>query len=41
MNTKIIKIDEENIDEELIKQAGQIIKDGGLVAFPTDSEEML
>ena len=37
MNTKIIKIDEENIDEELIKQAGQIIKDGGLVAFPTET----
>ena len=37
MNTRIIKIDEENIDEELIKQAGQIIKDGGLVAFPTET----
>ncbi len=37
MDTKIIKIDEENIDEALISQAGKIIKNGGLVAFPTET----
>jgi len=37
MKTQIIKIDEENIDEALIKKAGQIIAQGGLVAFPTET----
>ena len=37
MDTKIIKIDEENIDEALISKAGKIIKNGGLVAFPTET----
>ncbi len=37
MNTKTVKIDEENIDSELIKEAGEIIKRGGLVAFPTET----
>lgn len=37
MDTRIIKIDEENIDEELIAAAGDIIKAGGLVAFPTET----
>lgn len=37
MNTKIIVIDEENIDKELLEEAGQIIKAGGLVAFPTET----
>ena len=37
MDTKIIKIDEENIDEALISKAGEIIKNGGLVAFPTET----
>lgn len=37
MNTRIITIDENNIDEELLKEAGDIIKRGGLVAFPTET----
>lgn len=37
MNTKIIEINEENIDSDLIKEAGEIIKAGGLVAFPTET----
>jgi len=37
MDTKIIAIDENNIDLELLKEAGDIIKAGGLVAFPTET----
>lgn len=37
MDTKIIAIDENNIDIELLKEAGEIIKAGGLVAFPTET----
>lgn len=37
MDTKIIKIDEEKIDGEALKNAGEIIKNGGLVAFPTET----
>ncbi len=37
MDTEIIKIDEENIDIGLINKAGQIIRAGGLVAFPTET----
>lgn len=37
MKTKIITIDENNINEELIEQAGAVLKRGGLVAFPTET----
>ncbi len=37
MRTKIITINEENIDINLIKEAGKIIRDGELVAFPTET----
>ena len=37
MITKTVKIDENNIDLSLIKEAGEIIKSGGLVAFPTET----
>lgn len=37
MYTEIVEINEENIDADAIKRAGQIIKDGGLVAFPTET----
>ena len=37
MNTKIVSITEDNIDPSLIKEAGEIIKRGGLVAFPTET----
>jgi len=35
--TKIIKIDPVSPDERALKLAGDIIKDGGLVAFPTET----
>ena len=37
MDTKIIRMDEENIDMQTVKMAGNIIKSGGLVAFPTET----
>lgn len=37
MKTIEITIDENNIDDELIMQAGKVIKTGGLVAFPTET----
>lgn len=35
--TKIMKLDAADIDQSLIQQAGQIIRNGGLVAFPTET----
>ena len=37
MNTKVVRIDEQHIDDELIGEAGRIIREGGLVAFPTET----
>ncbi|MBN2395093.1 MAG: threonylcarbamoyl-AMP synthase [Candidatus Atribacteria bacterium] len=37
MNTKIIKIDPKNIDMGILKEAGQMIREGKLVAFPTET----
>lgn len=40
METQVVVIDENNIDEkakEALKKAGQILLDGGLVAFPTET----
>ncbi len=40
MNTELYKIDEHNIDasaKEILEKAGRIIKEGGLVAFPTET----
>lgn len=37
METKIIRMDEEHIDEQAIEEAGSIIRRGGLVAFPTET----
>lgn len=37
MNTMIKKIDKTNIEKEAIRQAGDIIQQGGLVAFPTET----
>ena len=37
MKTKIIKIDENNIDYEAVQEAGLILQQGGLVAFPTET----
>lgn len=37
METKVIKIDENNIDAELAGKAGEVLKGGGLCAFPTET----
>ena len=37
MNTEIVKVDAANIDETVIEKAADIIKNGGLVAFPTET----
>ncbi|MEG2230452.1 MAG: L-threonylcarbamoyladenylate synthase [Lachnospiraceae bacterium] len=37
MKTKMIVVEEGNIDETVMKEAGDIIKQGGLVAFPTET----
>ena len=37
MEAKIIKVDKQNIDPEVMRQAGSIIRMGGLVAFPTET----
>ena len=37
METKVITIDHKNIDETVLQEAGRIIKEGGLVAFPTET----
>lgn len=37
METEIVFIDEKNIDQDIIDRAGDIIKQGGLVAFPTET----
>lgn len=37
MKTVIVSIDKEQINQEAIAQAGEIIRGGGLVAFPTET----
>ncbi|SHI62821.1 L-threonylcarbamoyladenylate synthase [Parasporobacterium paucivorans] len=37
MNTKLIAVDPKNIDMNKIKQASEILRNGGLVAFPTET----
>ena len=37
METIIRKIDKNNIDKNVIQEAGNILKKGGLVAFPTET----
>lgn len=37
METKVIKIDRNHLDMELIKEAGRLLKNGALVAFPTET----
>lgn len=37
METIIKKVDRNNIDKEIIEEAGNILKRGGLVAFPTET----
>ncbi len=37
MHTRVVRIDEQHIDDALIREAGRIIQAGGLVAFPTET----
>jgi len=37
VDTQIIQVDEQHIQINLLRQAGEIIKAGGLVAFPTET----
>ncbi len=37
MDTEIIKIDRDNFDEDELQRAADIIRSGGLVAFPTET----
>lgn len=37
METKIITIEQEQIQEALLREAGELLKAGGLVAFPTET----
>lgn len=37
METKVIKIDREHPDRELLREAGKLLRSGGLVAFPTET----
>lgn len=37
MKTRIVNISKDNIDNSLMKEAGEIILSGGLVAFPTET----
>ncbi|MDO4938622.1 MAG: L-threonylcarbamoyladenylate synthase [Lachnospiraceae bacterium] len=37
MQTKIVKINRENFTDIQLNEAGEIIRDGGLVAFPTET----
>lgn len=37
MKTVIRKVDEKKMDADIIKEAGEILHDGGLVAFPTET----
>lgn len=36
-NTRVVKIDPENIDHELVCEAARVLKSGGLVVFPTET----
>lgn len=37
METKIVKIEQDHIDEKALQEAGSVIRRGGLVAFPTET----
>ncbi len=37
METKLVRIDKNNIDAALVRAAGDVIRAGGLVAFPTET----
>ncbi|MEW6048828.1 MAG: L-threonylcarbamoyladenylate synthase, partial [Bacillota bacterium] len=35
--TRVVKVDPHHPDAEVLRQAGRVIRDGGLVAFPTET----
>lgn len=37
MDTKVVILNENNLDKAALKEAGKVISDGGLVAFPTET----
>ena len=37
METVLVSVDQEHPDQEVIRAAGEIIRRGGLVAFPTET----
>lgn len=37
MDTRVIRIEEQHRDEAMLREAGEIIRSGGLVAFPTET----
>ena len=37
MKAEVVVVDKKNPDPEIIEKAGQILKKGGLVAFPTET----
>ena len=37
MRAEVVSMDAKHPDKEAIKRAGQILKNGGLVAFPTET----
>lgn len=37
LDTKILLVDEKNIDKDIINEGGSLLKNGGLVAFPTET----
>ena len=37
MNTKILTVNEYDPEPEVIREAAQVLKNGGLVAFPTET----
>ena len=37
MQTELVKIDRANMSLDIIKKAGEILRAGGLVAFPTET----
>lgn len=37
METKIVKVDRNHMDKEILQEAGKVLASGGLVAFPTET----
>ena len=37
MNTTVVTVDKEHPDAKVMEEAGRVLKEGGLVAFPTET----